>query len=306
MLLQKKILEKKMFKSGFVTVVGRSNVGKSTLLNHIMEQKLSIVTNKAQTTRSRIQLIFTNEEMQVIFIDTPGIQKPKNKLGEYMLDISESALKDVDIITYVVDISDIIGENENYILEKLQSLDQKIILVINKMDLVSENKLEEIVEMYKKYNIFESIIPISALNGRNIHLYLEALYRNLEEGPMFYPEDAITDQTERTIVSELIREKALLFLKDEIPHGITVTIESMKERNNRKLMDIDATIVVEKKSHKGMVIGKGGKMIQKIGSTARVDIEKFLDEKVNLQLWVKIDENWRANEQKLKRLGFHK
>ena len=295
-----------MFKSGFVTVVGRSNVGKSTLLNHIMEQKLSIVTNKAQTTRSRIQLIFTNEEMQVIFIDTPGIQKPKNKLGEYMLDISESALKDVDIITYVVDISDIIGENESYILEKLQSLDQKIILVINKMDLVSENKLEEIVEMYKKYNIFASIIPISALNGRNIHLYLEALYRNLEEGPMFYPEDAITDQTERTIVSELIREKALLFLKDEIPHGITVTIESMKERNNRKLMDIDATIVVEKKSHKGMVIGKGGKMIQKIGSTARVDIEKFLDEKVNLQLWVKIDENWRANEQKLKRLGFHK
>lgn len=295
-----------MFKSGFVTVVGRSNVGKSTLLNHIMEQKLSIVTNKAQTTRSRIQLIYTNEEMQVIFIDTPGIQKPKNKLGEYMLDISESSLKDVDIITYVVDISDTIGENENYILEKLKSLDQKIILVINKMDLVSESKLQEIIQMYEEYKIFEEIIPISALNGKNIHLFLESLYKNLEEGPMFYPEDAITDQSERTIVSELIREKALLFLKDEIPHGITVTVESMKERKNRDLMDIEATIIVEKKSHKGMVIGKGGKMIVKIGSAARIDIEKFLDKKVNLQLWVKIDENWRANEQKLKRLGFRK
>lgn len=295
-----------MFKSGFVTVVGRSNVGKSTLLNHIMEQKLSIVTNKAQTTRSRIQLIYTNEEMQVIFIDTPGIQKPKNKLGEYMLDISESSLKDVDIITYVVDISDTIGENENYILEKLKSLDQKIILVINKMDLVSESKLQEIIQMYEEYKIFKEIIPISALNGKNIHLFLESLYKNLEEGPMFYPEDAITDQSERTIVSELIREKALLFLKDEIPHGITVTVESMKERKNRDLMDIEATIIVEKKSHKGMVIGKGGKMIVKIGSAARIDIEKFLDKKVNLQLWVKIDENWRANEQKLKRLGFRK
>lgn len=295
-----------MFKSGFVTVVGRSNVGKSTLLNHIMEQKLSIVTNKAQTTRSRIQLIYTNEEMQVIFIDTPGIQKPKNKLGEYMLDISESSLKDVDIITYVVDISDTIGENENYILEKLKSLDQKIILVINKMDLVSESKLQEIIQMYEEYKIFEEIIPLSALNGKNIHLFLESLYKNLEEGPMFYPEDAITDQSERTIVSELIREKALLFLKDEIPHGITVTVESMKERKNRDLMDIEATIIVEKKSHKGMVIGKGGKMIVKIGSAARIDIEKFLDKKVNLQLWVKIDENWRANEQKLKRLGFRK
>lgn len=295
-----------MFKSGFVTVVGRSNVGKSTLLNHIMEQKLSIVTNKAQTTRSRIQLIYTNEEMQVIFIDTPGIQKPKNKLGEYMLDISESSLKDVDIITYVVDISDTIGENENYILEKLKSLDQKIILVINKMDLVSESKLQEIIQMYEEYKIFEEIIPISALNGKNIHLFLETLYKNLEEGPMFYPEDAITDQSERTIVSELIREKALLFLKDEIPHGITVTVESMKERKNRNLMDIEATIIVEKKSHKGMVIGKGGKMIVKIGSASRIDIEKFLDTKVNLQLWVKIDENWRANEQKLKRLGFRK
>lgn len=295
-----------MFKSGFVAVIGRSNVGKSTLLNHIMEQKLSIVTNKAQTTRSRIQLIYTNEEMQIVFLDTPGIQKPKNKLGEYMLEISESSLKDADIITYVVDISDSIGENESYILEKLRSLNLKTVLLINKMDMVSQEKLREIIDMYASFDLFEEIIPISALNGKNIHLYLEALYKNLEEGPMYYPEDSITDQSERTIVGKLIREKALMLLQDEIPHGITVTVESMKERENRKLMDIDATIIVEKKSHKGMVIGKGGKMIQKIGSAARADIETFLDEKVNLQLWVKIDENWRANEQKLKRLGFRK
>lgn len=295
-----------MFKSGFVAVIGRSNVGKSTLLNQIMEQKLSIVTNKAQTTRSKIQLIYTDDKMQIIFIDTPGIQKPKNKLGQYMLELSESSLSEVDIITYLVDTSDSIGENESYILDKLRKINTKIFLLVNKIDLVSDEELQNVIRMYEDLDMFDEIIPISAIDRSKIQDYLNALYNHLDEGPMYYPEDSITDQSERTIVSELIREKALLFLQDEIPHGITVMVENMKMRENNKLYDIDATIIVEKKSHKGMVIGKGGKMIQKIGSSARKDIEDFLDEKVNLQLWVKVDENWRGNELKLKRLGFHK
>ena len=283
-----------MFKSGFVSVIGRSNVGKSTLLNRILGEKLTIISDKPQTTRNKIQLIYTDENMQAIFLDTPGIQTPKNKLGDYMLKVSMSTLNEVDVITYIVDTT-----------EKLKLVNTKIILLINKTDKISSDNVNEIVEMYSKVGIFEEIIPISALNGDNVEGYLTSLKNNLPEGPMYYDKDSVTDQPIRQIVQELIREKALINLSDELPHGIAITIEKFKERQDKNLIDIDATIIVEKKSHKGMVIGKKGSMIKKIGTDARIDIEQLLDAKVNLKLWVKIDEEWRNKDSRLRYLGYN-
>ena len=294
-----------MFKSGFVSVIGRSNVGKSTLLNRILGEKLTIISDKPQTTRNKIQLIYTDENMQAIFLDTPGIQTPKNKLGDYMLKVSMSTLNEVDVITYIVDTTEEIGKLDSEIIKKLKLVNTKIILLINKTDKISSDNVNEIVEMYSKVGIFEEIIPISALNGDNVEGYLTSLKNNLPEGPMYYDKDSVTDQPIRQIVQELIREKALINLSDELPHGIAITIEKFKERQDRNLIDIDATIIVEKKSHKGMVIGKKGSMIKKIGTDARIDIEQLLDAKVNLKLWVKIDEEWRNKDSRLRYLGYN-
>ena len=294
-----------MFKSGFVSVIGRSNVGKSTLLNRILGEKLTIISDKPQTTRNKIQLIYTDENMQAIFLDTPGIQTPKNKLGDYMLKVSMSTLNEVDVITYIVDTTEEIGKLDSEIIEKLRLVNTKIILLINKIDKIASDKVNELVEMYTKVGIFEQIIPISALNGDNIEGYLTSLRNTLPDGPMYYDKDSVTDQPIRQIVQELIREKALINLSDELPHGIAITIEKFKERQDKKLIDIDATIIVEKKSHKGMVIGKKGSMIKKIGTDARIDIEQLLDTKVNLKLWVKIDEEWRNKDSRLRYLGYN-
>jgi len=293
-----------MFKSGFVAVIGRSNVGKSTFLNKVIGEKISIISNKPQTTRNRIQMIYTDNDMQVIFLDTPGIQMPKNKLGEYMLKISKESLSDVDLVTYIVDTSTTIGPIESEIIKDLRKIKTPIILLINKIDTANDEIIEEVVKMYEELDLFKKIIPISALEGTNLDKYFETINELLPEGPMYFPDDMITDQPERQIVSEIIREKALINLDDELPHGITVTIEKMKDRPNKNIMDISATIIVEKKSHKGMVIGKGGKMIKKIGMAARNDIERLLDTRVNLQLWVKIDEDWRSKDSKLRNFGF--
>ncbi|MDU5200260.1 GTPase Era [Finegoldia magna] len=294
-----------MFKSGFVSVIGRSNVGKSTLLNRILGEKLTIISDKPQTTRNKIQLIYTDENMQAIFLDTPGIQTPKNKLGDYMLKVSMSTLNEVDVITYIVDTTEEIGKLDSEIIEKLKLVNTKIILLINKIDKISSDKVNELVEMYSKVGIFEEIIPISALTGDNLEGYLTSLKNNLPEGPMYYDKDSVTDQPIRQIVQELIREKALINLSDELPHGIAITIEKFKERQDKNLINIDATIIVEKKSHKGMVIGKKGSMIKKIGTDARIDIEQLLDAKVNLKLWVKIDEEWRNKDSRLRYLGYN-
>ncbi|EFK93459.1 GTPase Era [Finegoldia magna] len=294
-----------MFKSGFVSVIGRSNVGKSTLLNRVLGEKLTIISDKPQTTRNKIQLIYTDENMQAIFLDTPGIQTPKNKLGDYMLKVSMSTLNEVDVITYIVDTTEEIGKLDSEIIEKLRLVNTKIILLINKIDKIASDKVNELVEMYTKVGIFEQIIPISALNGDNIEGYLTSLRNTLPDGPMYYDKDSVTDQPIRQIVQELIREKALINLSDELPHGIAITIEKFKERQDKNLIDIDATIIVEKKSHKGMVIGKKGSMIKKIGTDARIDIEQLLDTKVNLKLWVKIDEEWRNKDSRLRYLGYN-
>lgn len=295
-----------MFKSGFVSVIGRPNVGKSTFLNALIGQKISAISDKAQTTRNIINIIYTEDDMQVVFLDTPGIQQPKNKLGDYMLKISESALNDVDAITYIVDCSPTIGKLDSYIIEKLQEVSTNIpiILLINKIDQIPKEGLLEIINMYNKIGIFKEIIPISALKNDGIKQYINSLRDYLKEGPQFYPEDMITDKSERFVVSEIIREKALRNLKEEVPHGIAVTIESMKERKNKDLTDISATIYVERAAHKKIVIGENGKMIKKIGIDSRKEIENLIDSKVNLKLWVKVNQKWRDEEKGLNKFGY--
>lgn len=293
-----------MFKSGFVSIIGRSNVGKSTFLNRIIGERISIVSSRPQTTRNNIKFIYTDDRMQCIFIDTPGIQKPKNKLGEFMLDSATSAFKDVDIITYIVDNSGVIGENEKFIISKLKEEEKPIVLLINKTDIISEERTQEIIKTFNEFGIFDVILPISALTGRNIEEYFENIYKILPEGPKYYDEEEITDQSVRSICAEIVREKSLLFLQEEVPHGINVEVNKFKKREDRELYDIEATILVEKKSHKGIVIGKGGEMIKKIGMTARQDMETFLEAQVNLRLWVKIDPDWRNNINRLQTFGY--
>ena len=294
-----------MFKSGFVSVIGRPNVGKSTFLNSLIGQKISATSNKAQTTRNLINFIYTSDNMQVVFLDTPGIQKPKNKLGDYMLKISESALKDVDLITYIVDCSRSIGRLDGYIIDKLKEVKNvPIILLINKIDEIKKEELFELIKLYSDYGIFKEIIPISALKNDGIDNYLDTLYKYLKEGPQFYPEDMVTDKPERFIVAELIREKALRLLDEEVPHGIAVSVDKMQYRTDKDLVDIYATIYVERDSHKKIVIGKSGSMIKEIGIKSRIELEAFLDIKVNLKLWVKVKEKWREKESGLGSFGY--
>lgn len=293
-----------IFKSGYVAVVGRPNVGKSTLLNRIIGEKLSAISDKPQTTRNKIQMIYTDEKMQVIFLDTPGIQTPKNKLGNYMLNVSESSLRESDVITYIVDTSEEIGRLDNYIIETLKKLNGEvpIILLINKIDELEKEKLLPLISMYSELNLFKEIIPISALKGDGINIYMDEVYELLEEGPMYFPDDMITDMPEKFIVSEIIREKALLNLEEEVPHGVAVSIDTFKEKD--KLIEIDATIYVERDSHKGIIIGRNGSMLKKIGTSARLELEKFLGKRVVLNLWVKVEKNWREKDAKVKYFGY--
>lgn len=293
-------------KSGFVTIIGRPNVGKSTLINRIVGEKLSITSNKPQTTRNKIQLIHTTQEAQIIFMDTPGIQKPKNKLGTYMLGVSRETLGEVDVITAMVDASKKIGSMDQWIFKELEGFKDKtpMILLINKIDEIPKPDILPLIDQYAKLNLFEEIIPISAINGENIGEYLSTLESFLPEGPQYFPDDMITDQPEKFIVAEFIREKALENLQEEVPHGVMVVVESMKMRENKNLMDIEATIFVERKSHKGIIIGKSGSMLKKIGSASRLDLERLLDTKINLQLWVKVSKDWREKENQVERFGY--
>jgi GTP-binding protein Era len=292
------------FKSGFVTLIGRPNVGKSTLMNQLIGQKIAITSSKPQTTRNRIQTVYTDEEKQIIFLDTPGIHKAKNKLGQYMVATAEKTMSEVDAILWLVEPENYIGAGEQHILEMLKKTDTPVILVINKIDKVKKDDIIVNIDTYSKEMDFADIVPVSALKGDNTNTLLDVIAKYLEPGPMYYDEDTITDQPERQICAELIREKALRFLSEEIPHGIAVTIEQMKERPGGRMIDIDATIICERDSHKGIIIGKQGAMLKKIGSAARAEMEGLLGCKVNLQLWVKVKKDWRDSDILMKNFGY--
>lgn len=295
------------FKSGFVTLIGRPNVGKSTLMNQIIGQKIAITSNKPQTTRNRIQTVYTDENIgQIVFLDTPGIHKAKNKLGEYMVTVAERTLNEVDVILWLVEPTTFIGAGEQHIAETLKKVKTPVILVINKIDTVKKEELLPVIKTYKDVCDFAEIVPVSAMKGENKENLLETIFNYLQEGPQFYDEDTVTDQPERQIVAELIREKALRLLNDEIPHGIAVSIEKMRERGNGNIMDIEATIICERDSHKGIIIGKKGAMLKNIGTNARIEIENLLDQKVNLQIWVKVRKDWRDSDLLLKNYGYNK
>ena len=293
------------FKSGFVTIIGRPNVGKSTLMNHLIGQKIAITSKKPQTTRNRIQTVYTDmDKGQIVFVDTPGIHKAKNKLGEYMVNVAEKSLNEVDVVLWLVEPSNFIGAGEQHIIEKLKRVNTPVILVINKVDTVEKEKVLEYIDTYRKVYDFAEIVPLSALRGQNTDILVDLIFKYLPYGPQFYDEDTITDQPERQIVAEIIREKALHALDEEIPHGIAVSVDQMKRRKGKKIMDIDATIVCEKESHKGIIIGKQGSMLKKIGSNARFEMERMLDAKVNLQLWVKVKKDWRDSDFLMKNFGY--
>ena len=295
------------FKSGFVTLIGRPNVGKSTLMNHLIGQKIAITSNKPQTTRNRIQTVLTTEEGQIVFVDTPGIHKAKNKLGEYMVNIAERSLNEVDVVLWLVEPSAFIGAGDRHIIEQLKKVKTPVVLVINKIDMVKKDQVFGFIEAYRKLMDFADIVPVSALKGSNEAELIDVIFKYLPYGPMFYDEDTVTDQPQRQIVAEMIREKALRSLEEEIPHGIAVSIEKMTERKSKSgsICDIEATIICERDSHKGIIIGKQGSMLKKIGSTARYEIERMLDCKVNLKLWVKVQKNWRDSDFLMKNFGYH-
>ena len=292
------------YKSGFVTIIGRPNVGKSTLMNHLIGQKIAITSRKAQTTRNRIQTVYTCKQGQIIFMDTPGVNRAKNKLGEYMMHTVNAALNDMDVVLWLVEPTTYIGKGEQAILERIRQVKTPVILIINKIDTVDKNEVGKALETYRKEYEFDAMIPVSALRDQNTDEVIETILKYLPEGPQYYDADTITDQPERQIMAEIIREKALRCLEHEIPHGIAVMIDSMKERPKGNVMDIDATIICERESHKGIIIGKQGAMLKKIGSQARVDMEKILDIKVNLKLWVKVKKDWRDSEYLLKNFGY--
>ena len=297
---------KENFKSGFVAIIGRPNVGKSTLMNHLIGQKIAITSKKPQTTRNKIQTVYTCEDGQIIFLDTPGIHKAKNKLGEYMVNVAEQTLKDVDVILWLVEPTTYIGAGEKHIAEQLQHTRLPVIRVINKVDTGTKEDILQVIDNYRKLYDFAEIIPASALRGQNTKDIVNSLFKYMPYGPMFYDEDTVTDQPQRQIVAEIIREKALHALDEEIPHGIAVTIEKMRERKGQHIVDIEATIICERDSHKGIIIGKQGSMLKKIGSNARFEIEKMLEERVNLKIWVKVKKDWRDSDTLMKNFGYNK
>ena len=290
------------YRSGFVTLIGRPNVGKSTLMNYLVGQKIAITSKKPQTTRNRIQTVLTTEEGQIVFVDTPGIHKAKNTLGEYMVNVARQTLNEVDVILWLVEPTTFIGAGEQHIIERLKKVNTPVILVINKIDSVKKEEILKAIAAYKDQMEFAEIVPVSARSGENAGELLKTVMKYLPYGPQYYDEDTVTDQPERQIVAELIREKALHCLEDEIPHGIAVTIESMKRKG--KVTHIEATIICERDSHKGIIIGKQGNMLKKIGSTARYEIEKMLECQVNLKLWVKVKKDWRDSEYLMKNFGY--
>lgn len=291
------------FKSGFATLIGRPNVGKSTLMNTLIGQKIAITSNKPQTTRNRIQTVYTCEQGQIVFLDTPGIHKSKNKLGDYMVNVAQKTLSEVDVVLWLVEPSTYIGAGEQHILEQLKKGNTPVILVINKIDTVKKEDLLAVIDTYRKEMDFAEIIPVSALKDKNTEDLIQTIFKYLPYGPAFYDEDTITDQPERQIVAEMIREKALRCLDDEVPHGIAVCIDSMKY--TKSIVNIDATIICERDSHKGIIIGKQGAMLKKIGTQARRDIENLLEMPVNLKLWVKVKKDWRDSVFLIKNFGYN-
>lgn len=295
------------FHSGYVTMAGRPNVGKSTLLNRLVGQKIAITSNKPETTRDRIKAIYTDPDKgQVIFTDTPGIHKARNRLGEFMMDAVRKALGDVDLILYLIEPVTEIRDNDRKIAKTLIDTGVPVFLVINKADTVPRDKLLPVIDIWKTVGDFKEIVPVSAYNGTGTDDLLNTIFRYLPEGPMYYSEDAVTDETERDIASEIIREKSLYALNDEVPHGIAVSIEKMRKRDGRDLVDIEATIYCERESHKGIIIGKSGSMLKRIGSDSRYELEKMLGMKVNLKLWVKVQKGWRDRDADLRRFGYRK
>ncbi len=294
---------KETHKSGFAALIGRPNVGKSTLMNCLIGQKIAITSKKPQTTRNRIQTVYTSDAGQIVFVDTPGIHKAKNKLGDYMVNVAEHSLREVDVILWLVEPTDYIGAGEQHIIEEFKKVKTPVILVVNKIDTVKKEQLLESIDIYRKQLAFAEIVPVSALKKDNTDVLITQIMKYLPEGPAFYDEDTITDQPTRQIVAELIREKVLHSINEEIPHGVAVTIESMKY--SKKIVDIHATIICERDSHKGIIIGKSGQMLKKIGSMARPEIEDLLEQHVNLQLWVKVKKDWRDSDFLIKNFGYN-
>lgn len=295
-----------MFKSGFVSIVGRPNVGKSTLMNNVVGEKIAIMSDKPQTTRNTIQAVYTDDESQVVFLDTPGIHKPKNKLGEIMVKAATDAFSNVDLILFVVDISRKIGPGDRRIMEDLRGSKTPIVLVINKIDQIEDkDELFDIIKMYDDEKMFKEIVPISALKGKNVKTLINVIKEDLEEGPKYFPDYMVTDQPERVLIAELIREKVLHYVDDEVPHGVAVEIERMKARKDKEIIDISAVIYCERDSHKGIIIGKGGRKLKGIGKSARQDIELLLGSQINLQLWVKVKENWRNLQNYINNFGLN-
>lgn len=292
-------------KSGFVSIVGRPNVGKSTLLNRIVGQKIAIMSDKAQTTRNKIQGIYTTPESQIVFIDTPGIHKPKHRLGDFMVDSAFSAFREVDVILFMVNIAEKRGPGDNFIIERLKTVKSPVFLVLNKIDKIHPDQLLPIIEDYRSLVDFEQIIPISASEGNNVDTLLSEVTKYLPEGPQFYPDDQVTDHPEYFIVSELIREKVLELTREEVPHSVAVVVESM-QRNELGKVQVHAAIIVERSSQKGIIIGKGGKMLKDIGIRARKDIEVLLGDKIYLDLWVKVQKDWRDRQTNLQDYGYRK
>ncbi|MGN0361607.1 MAG: GTPase Era [Bilifractor sp.] len=293
-------------KSGFVALIGRPNVGKSTLMNHLIGQKIAITSRKPQTTRNRIQTIYNGDRGQIVFLDTPGIHKAKNKLGEYMVYAAESSLKNVDAVLWLIEPGDYIGAAEQHIAKMLDQAGLPVILVINKVDKVKKDVVQKTMDTYRNVTRFEDIVCVSALHSTNLDSLLDSLFKVLPYGPRFFPEEAVTDQPVRQIASEMIREKALRSLGEEIPHGIAVVIDKMRERPDGSMTDIEATIICEKESHKGIIIGKNGAMLKKIGTEARKDIETMLDGRVSLKLWVKVRKDWRESDILVRNYGYDK
>ncbi|AIG25761.1 GTPase Era [Brevibacillus laterosporus] len=297
--------KKETFKSGFVSIIGRPNVGKSTLLNQVVGQKVAIMSNKPQTTRNQIRAVYTSDKGQFIFIDTPGIHKAKSKLGDYMVAAAENTLNEVDLVLFVIDATEKRGAGEEYILERLKKVNTPVFLVINKIDQIHPEELLPLIDEYRKHHDFKQIVPISALQGNNTDALLQSILLEMPEGPMYYPADQVTDHPERFIVAELIREKVLHLTREEIPHSIAVTVEEMKRGENGKTLYIYAAIYVERDSQKGILIGKRGDMLKEISKRARMDMERLLGEKIFLEVWVKVKKDWRNQERMLRNFGFY-
>ena len=293
----------KPFKSGFVAIVGRPNVGKSTFMNYVLGQKIAIMSDKAQTTRNKIQGVYTKDDAQIVFLDTPGIHKPKHELGEFMVKSAYSALKEVDAVLFMVNVSEKRGPGDDFIIEKLKGIKTPIFLVLNKIDLVTPEVLLERVESYKDALDFAGVFPISVLQGNNVNELMEALINALPEGPQYYPADQITDHPEYFVVSELIREKILQLTQEEIPHSVAVTVDKMQKDEFDKV-HVYANIIVERKSQKGIIIGKSGRLLKEIGTRARHDIQQLLGNKVYLELWVKVEKDWRKRKSNLQEYGY--